>query len=77
MTNSVFSFRLEQGAADGVWTHDKFQDGGRSRGGMRVTAASAGGGAGASTKITVSNLHYGVSDADIIVSTRILDIQCI
>lgn len=65
--NFVFSFHPEQGAADGVWTHDKFQDGGARRG-MRGAGAGSTGGA-ASSKITVSNLHFGVSDADIIVSS--------
>lgn len=59
-----------QGAADGVWTHDKFQDGGARRGMRGAVAPVGAGGGGASTKITVSNLHYGVSDADIIVSER-------
>jgi hypothetical protein len=47
--------------------HDKFQDG---RG--RVGVATVGGGGGGGSKITVSNLHYGVSDADIIVSSSCL-----
>lgn len=47
-----------------MWVHDKFQDGGRGRMGGGVTTVGGGGG----SKITVSNLHYGVSDADIIVS---------
>jgi len=48
--------------AEGLWVHDKFQDGGM---GGRVALMSGGGGGGGA-KITVSNLHYGVSDADII-----------
>ncbi|ODM90795.1 THO complex subunit 4-A [Orchesella cincta] len=59
------------GAADGVWTHDKFQDaGGFTRRTLRGAGGGGGGGGGgaggATPKITVSNLHYGVSDADII-----------
>lgn len=66
----TFHFISEQGAADGVWTHDKFQDGGFTRRTMRGIGGGVGGATGGtnSTKITVSNLHYGVSDADIIVS---------
>lgn len=55
------------GNADGVWTHDKFQDsnvGGIRKAGIR--AVGGGGGGPGSAKITISNLHYGVSDADII-----------
>jgi len=58
--------RSPRGAADGVWTHDKFQDPSGRRGGLRAAATSGGAGGAASSKITVSNLHYGVSDADII-----------
>ncbi|CAG7714182.1 unnamed protein product [Allacma fusca] len=56
------------GNADGVWTHDKFQDsnvGGIRKAGIRAVGGGGGGGGG-SAKITISNLHYGVSDADII-----------
>jgi len=47
----------------GMWMHDKFSGGQQqqNRGGVKaLTTAGIGG------KITVSNLHYGVSDADII-----------
>ena len=56
---------FQSGNADGVWTHDKFNESGlggaRKVSGPRVTAG------GGSAKITISNLHYGVSDADIMV----------
>lgn len=55
-----------QGAAEGMWVHDKFQ----GAGGARVALTTAGGISGGGSKITVSNLHYGVSDADIIVSSK-------
>jgi len=60
--------KLLQGAADGMWVHDKYQDAGLGRrtGGFKTTGGGVGGGGGA--KITVNNLHFGVSDADIIVS---------
>jgi THO complex subunit 4 len=57
------SFRSRTSNADGVWTHDKFQEtgfgGARAAGGLRT------GGTGPA-KITISNLHFGVSDADIL-----------
>jgi len=60
-----------QGAADGLWVHDKFQDAGgfgaRRAGGLRTSGGAVAGGGGG--KITVSNLDFGVSDADIIVSS--------
>ncbi len=68
-TTVVFGFGFVQsGNPDGVWSHDKFQDAGlagaRRSGGLRTAAAGGGGGA----KITINNLHFGVTDADIIVS---------
>ena len=70
-TTLVFGFRFVQsGNPDGVWSHDKFQDfggaGARRSGGLRTASGSGGTGGGA--KITISNLHFGVTDADIIVS---------
>jgi len=58
---------MQNGNADGLWAHDKFQDsplGGVRKTGLR-SANSAVGGAGGGSKITISNLHFGVSDADI------------
>lgn len=59
------SFGRSRGA-DGVWAHDKFQDTGF--GGARKSGGNArvSGGGGSGAKITVSNLHFGVSDADIV-----------
>jgi len=59
-TRGAFTNRRRQsgGNAEGVWTHDKFQE--SSLGGARKPVVTG------PAKITISNLHYGVSDADII-----------
>jgi len=54
------------GRSNGAWTHDKFQ--GQGTRGWRepvgMSTRGSGGGDGGN-KITVSNLHFGVSDGDI------------
>jgi len=56
------SLSERQSERDDLWAHDKYQGRGF---GARVGVAVASGGGG-SHKITVSNLHFGVSDADIV-----------
>lgn len=66
MANGFLTVVSLQGNPEGDWQHDMFEGG--AAGGQRRTAnPRLGGGAvqGGSSKLVVSNLDFGVSDADI------------
>ena len=57
-----------------MWQHDMYENDFRPAKRVRPAAGGGGGGAGASGKLHISNLDFGVSESDIQVSRdQILD----